>query len=231
MAKAPSARAAGDRGDDGSECGAGLRDGEHDDLLRSSVDGLRHARDRRYPFAIRPPPVPLEFRILGPLEVLGPDGPVSLGGPRQRAVLAILLLNANRVVSIDRLADELYGGEPPATAVTQVQRQVSDLRKLLGPVIETRPPGYLVRAGARRARPEPLRAARGGGRVRPHPRRARARSRAAARGACALARAAARRPRLRAVRRGAGRAPGGAPARRASSSASRPSWRSASTAG
>ena len=64
--------------------------------------------------------------------------PVSLGGPRQRAVLAILLLNANRVVSIDRLADELYGGEPPATAVTQVQRQVSDLRKLLGPVIETR---------------------------------------------------------------------------------------------
>ena len=89
----------------------------------------------------------LEFRILGPLEVLSPEAPISLGGPRQRAVLAILLLNANRVVSIDRLADELYGGEPPATAVTQVQRQVSDLRKLLGPVIETRPPGYLVRAG------------------------------------------------------------------------------------
>ena len=75
------------------------------------------------------------------------EAPIRLGGPRQRAVLAILLLNANRVVSIDRLADELYGGEPPATAVTQVQRQVSDLRKLLGPVIETRPPGYLVRAG------------------------------------------------------------------------------------
>jgi DNA-binding SARP family transcriptional activator len=89
----------------------------------------------------------LEFRILGPLEVLSAEAPISLGGPRQRAVLAILLLNANRVVSIDRLADELYGGEPPATAVTQVQRQVSDLRKLLGPVIETRPPGYLVRAG------------------------------------------------------------------------------------
>ena len=75
----------------------------------------------------------LEFRILGPLEVHRPGAPISLGGPRQRAVLAILLLNANRVVSIDRLADELYGGEPPATAVTQVQRQVSDLRKLLGP--------------------------------------------------------------------------------------------------
>jgi DNA-binding SARP family transcriptional activator len=81
------------------------------------------------------------------MEVLGPDGPVHLGGPRQRAVLAILLLNVNRVVSIDRLADELYDGEPPATAVTQVQRQVSDLRKLIGPAIETRAPGYVVRTG------------------------------------------------------------------------------------
>ena len=92
--------------------------------------------------------MPPQFRILGPLEVVDPSGaPVRLGGPRQRAVLAILLLSANRVVSIDRLADDLYGGEPPATAVTQVQRQISDLRKLLGPAIETRPPGYLVRAG------------------------------------------------------------------------------------
>src|SRR4051794_41915513 len=89
----------------------------------------------------------IEVRILGPLEVVGERGPVDLGGPRRRSVLAILALAANSVVSIDRLADELYGGEPPATAVTQVQRQVSDLRKLLGPVIETRSPGYLVRAG------------------------------------------------------------------------------------
>ena len=89
----------------------------------------------------------LEFRILGPLEVLDQGQRIHLGGPRQRAVLAILLLNADRVVSIDRLADELYGGEPPATAVAQVQRQVSDLRKLLGPAIETRAPGYLVRTG------------------------------------------------------------------------------------
>ena len=89
----------------------------------------------------------LAFHILGPLEVLDSGAPVRLGGPRQRAVLAILLLSANRVVSIDRLADQLYGGEPPATAVTQVQRQISDLRKVLGPAIETRPPGYLVRTG------------------------------------------------------------------------------------
>ena len=87
----------------------------------------------------------LEFRILGPLEVLDDDRPVRLGGPKQRAALAILLLNANRVVSVERLADDLYGGAPPVTAVTQVQRQVSDLRKLLGAAaIETRTPGYLL---------------------------------------------------------------------------------------
>jgi DNA-binding SARP family transcriptional activator len=89
----------------------------------------------------------LEFRILGPIEVVGDDGSVPLGGPRQRATLAILLLGANRVVSIDRLADDLYAGAPPVTAVTQVQRQISALRKALGPEssIETRPPGYLIR--------------------------------------------------------------------------------------
>ena len=88
----------------------------------------------------------LEFRILGPLEVVGENGPIRLGGPRQRATLAILLLNANRVVSIERLADDLYAGRPPVTAVTQVARQVSELRKALGPEagIETRPPGYVI---------------------------------------------------------------------------------------
>jgi DNA-binding SARP family transcriptional activator len=89
----------------------------------------------------------LDFRILGPLEVVDDDGPIRLGGPKQRATLAILLLNVNRVVSVDRLADDLYAGEAPATAVTQVQRQISELRKLLGPAhgIETRPPGYAMR--------------------------------------------------------------------------------------
>jgi DNA-binding SARP family transcriptional activator len=89
----------------------------------------------------------LGYRLLGPLEVEGEDGPIRLGGPKQRATLAILLLNANRVVSIDRLADDLYAGSPPASAVAQVQRQVSELRKALGPeaAIETRAPGYLIR--------------------------------------------------------------------------------------
>jgi len=87
----------------------------------------------------------LDFRILGPLEVLLDDEPVRLGGLKQRATLAILLLDANRVVPVERLADDLYAGEPPVTAVTQVQRQISELRKLLGAdAIETRAPGYLL---------------------------------------------------------------------------------------
>ena len=89
----------------------------------------------------------LEFRILGPLEVLADGRPVPLGGPKQRAALAILLLSANRVVPIERFADDLYAGEPPVTAVTQVQRQVSELRKAIGTdAIETRSPGYMLRA-------------------------------------------------------------------------------------
>jgi DNA-binding SARP family transcriptional activator len=87
----------------------------------------------------------LEFSILGPLEVADDDRVVRLGGPKQRATLAILLLNANRVVSVERLADDLYAGAPPVTAVTQVQRQVSDLRKVIGAdAIETRTPGYVL---------------------------------------------------------------------------------------
>jgi DNA-binding SARP family transcriptional activator len=88
----------------------------------------------------------LEFRILGPLEVVGEHGLVPLGGPKQRATLTILLLNANRVVSVDRLADDLYSGAAPVTAVTQVQRQISDLRKALGTTtIDTQAPGYVIR--------------------------------------------------------------------------------------
>jgi DNA-binding SARP family transcriptional activator len=87
----------------------------------------------------------LEFRILGPLEVLDDDRPVRLGGAKQRATLAILLLHANRVVGVERLADDLYAGAPPVTAVTQVQRQISELRKVLGAgAIETRSPGYVL---------------------------------------------------------------------------------------
>jgi DNA-binding SARP family transcriptional activator len=96
----------------------------------------------------------VDFRILGPLEVVGEAGALRLGGRKRRAVLAILLLNANRVVSIDQLADDLYGDAAPATVVTQLQAHISQLRKLLDPdhpagapgsLLETREPGYLIR--------------------------------------------------------------------------------------
>jgi DNA-binding SARP family transcriptional activator len=110
-------------------------------LAPSSADPLSLS----YPPAIRHRAVSIDVRVLGPLEVVGDRGPVDLGGPRRRSVLAMLALAANSVVSIDRLADALYGDAPPATAVTQVQRQVSDLRKELGAAIETRAPGYVLR--------------------------------------------------------------------------------------
>ena len=84
-----------------------------------------------------------EFRILGPLEVAAETGPLALGGQKQRAVLAVLLLEANRVVSVDRLLDSVWGEHPPKTALTSLQNFISQLRKLLGPdVLETRAPGY-----------------------------------------------------------------------------------------
>ena len=76
------------------------------------------------------------------------DGhPVSLGGGKQRAVLALLLLNANRIVSSDGLIDQLWNGQPPATAGTALQGHISSLRKALGAdVIATRRPGYVLEA-------------------------------------------------------------------------------------
>jgi DNA-binding SARP family transcriptional activator len=91
----------------------------------------------------------MEFRILGPLEV--GDGQLSLplGGARQRAVLALLLLRANEVVAPDRLVDQLWGERPPQSAVNVLHTYVSHLRKLLPPgVLETRQPGYLIRVTA-----------------------------------------------------------------------------------
>ena len=74
------------------------------------------------------------------------DRPVALGGGRQRALLALLLLHANEVVSTDRLLDELWGQRPPATAGKIVQVYVSRLRKVLGhDRLLTRSPGYVLR--------------------------------------------------------------------------------------
>lgn len=93
----------------------------------------------------------LAFLILGPLEVRGPAGHVRIPPGRQEAILAALLLDANRVVSTDYLVDLIWDEEPPGTARTQVQICVSRLRKGLTEAgidapITTRPPGYLLRA-------------------------------------------------------------------------------------
>jgi DNA-binding SARP family transcriptional activator len=87
----------------------------------------------------------MEFRILGPLEVVEDGHALSLGGTKQRALLACLLLRANQVVSNDRIVDELWGEAPPATAVKTIQVYISRLRKELGESrLVTRPPGYLL---------------------------------------------------------------------------------------
>src|SRR5436309_13344999 len=87
----------------------------------------------------------MDFRILGSLEVEESGRAIPLGGPKQRALLAVLLLNANRSVSVDRLVDALWGEHPPPTAVATVHVYVSKLRKLLGRErLLTRRPGYAL---------------------------------------------------------------------------------------
>jgi YVTN family beta-propeller protein len=86
----------------------------------------------------------VEYRVLGPLEVRKGEESLRLAGAKQRALLALLLVHANHVVSRDRLIDELWGSEPPETAVQSLQVYVSRLRKLLpAETLLTRPPGYL----------------------------------------------------------------------------------------
>jgi DNA-binding SARP family transcriptional activator len=85
----------------------------------------------------------VEFLILGPLEATEDGRGLPLGGQKQRAALALLLLHAGEVVSTDRLIDALWGEQPPRTAMTSLQNFISQLRKLLGPqTLVTRAPGY-----------------------------------------------------------------------------------------
>ena len=92
----------------------------------------------------------LAFGVLGPLEVRLDGAAVRVGGPRQRALLGLLLCHANRVVSRDQLIEELLGDHPAATADRMLRVQVSRLRKALDdgngqPRLQARPPGYLLR--------------------------------------------------------------------------------------
>src|SRR6516165_1014891 len=90
----------------------------------------------------------LEFRVLGPLEVVDADQPVALGGSQQRLVLVLLLLSSPEAISADRLIDELWGERPPASAPHAVQVYVSGIRKLLRSsdevAVRTTPAGYVI---------------------------------------------------------------------------------------
>jgi class 3 adenylate cyclase len=87
----------------------------------------------------------VEYRLLGPLEASRNGDVLPLGGPKPRALLAILLLNANTVVSVDMLVDELWGDSPPADARHTVQVFISRLRKVLGrEAIASRAAGYAI---------------------------------------------------------------------------------------
>ena len=146
----------------------------------------------------------MEVLLLGPLEVRSSGERLPLGGPRQRALLADLALHAGSVVSMDTLLDDLWHGEPPATAEAVVQNAVHRLRRSLGrEAIETRSPGYVLRID-----PGAIDAKRFERLVRDAaPLPPAERSAALARRAGALARDAVRRPRLRAVPAGRDRAP------------------------
>src|SRR3954466_5647002 len=125
------------------------------------------------------PPDPrrrMEIRVLGHIEATIADRPVTLGGAKQRAVLAMLGLEANRPVTADRLIEGLWGEEPPASAAKMVQHYVWRLRKALadedaGAEIVTRGRAYELRIDRERVdvcRLERLPPPRGpGGRGRP----------------------------------------------------------------
>src|SRR5437870_4671302 len=86
----------------------------------------------------------VEFRILGPLDVIGDAGAIDVGGRKPRALLGLLLVGANWVVAADRLIDDLWDGAPPSSALTTLQTYVSQLRKLGVTSLRTRPPGYVL---------------------------------------------------------------------------------------
>jgi basic membrane lipoprotein Med (substrate-binding protein (PBP1-ABC) superfamily)/DNA-binding SARP family transcriptional activator len=93
----------------------------------------------------------MDFRLLGALEVSAQGAVAELGPPKQRALLAILLLHAGEIIPVDRLIDLLWGEHPPRTANHSIQIYVSDLRKAIDSlggkeILTTRPPGYMLNA-------------------------------------------------------------------------------------
>lgn len=119
-----------------------------EDSSRHAAPGPIHARPETFLGVI------MFFRILGPLDVSFQNEPVPLGKNRQRTVLATLLLDANRTVSVGRLVEAVWGGRPPKTAPEQIQTCIWRLRRTLACTeatpdpIQTTPSGYIMRVSA-----------------------------------------------------------------------------------
>jgi DNA-binding SARP family transcriptional activator/basic membrane lipoprotein Med (substrate-binding protein (PBP1-ABC) superfamily) len=93
---------------------------------------------------------PLEFRVLGPLDVRAGEETIAIGGGKQRAVLAVLLLRAGEVVSVERLVDEVWGDDPPPSAAHTLESYVSRLRQVFndrGPRLVRKGAGYALELG------------------------------------------------------------------------------------
>ena len=154
----------------------------------------------------------LRFHLLGRLEAYRDGVEVELGPRKQRAVLALLLLNVNRVVPTERLIDDLWGDSPPSTARSALQVYIAGLRKALakrrGSTTDARP-GYVLELEQGALDVERFAQLRRGAGIG----RRRAARKPPPRGARALARRAARRATDRALLRGRRSAAGGAPAR------------------
>ncbi|MFD9318378.1 BTAD domain-containing putative transcriptional regulator [Streptomyces sp. NPDC060053] len=89
---------------------------------------------------------PVRFAVLGPLRVFRGDAELELGGPQERAFLALLLVGAGRPVAVGEIVDVLWGAAPPRSAVNVVRRHVGSLRRLLEPGLAARAEGrWLVR--------------------------------------------------------------------------------------
>jgi DNA-binding SARP family transcriptional activator len=86
----------------------------------------------------------MEFRLLGPVGVWVNGQPVRMGGRRERTMLAVLLLAGGRLVPIEKIIDAVWGDAPPVTARRQVHNATSELRRVLGTMLVTREPGYLL---------------------------------------------------------------------------------------
>jgi DNA-binding SARP family transcriptional activator len=112
--------------------------------MKSPATGLAAGRESSGRADVRQ-----DFKILGPLEVMTESGPLVIRGQKQRALLALLLVHAGKVVSTDALLDGLWGEHPPRTATTSLQNMIAQLRKVLGAHrVVTRSPGYALRFDA-----------------------------------------------------------------------------------